>query len=126
MEVVALPTSLGPMQPELAPELFHRAGWVYEEKYDGWRIVAYKDGDQIRLMSRPGVDHASRFPEVTAAIAGLVAPELILDGEICVFDEQLVSQIHLLNRPDPTVNSTWPVASDCLTTARHLRIRKAR
>jgi ATP-dependent DNA ligase len=31
------------MQPELAPEPFHRPGWVYEEKYDGWRIVAYKD-----------------------------------------------------------------------------------
>jgi ATP-dependent DNA ligase len=37
---VALPTSLRPMQPELAPEPFHRPGWVYEEKYDGWRIVA--------------------------------------------------------------------------------------
>ena len=31
------------MQPELASEPFHLPGWVYEEKYDGWRIVAYKD-----------------------------------------------------------------------------------
>src|SRR5262245_57581513 len=75
-----LPNSLVPMQPELAPEPFHRPGWVYEEKYDGWRIMAYKDGDSVRLMSRTGVDHAARFPEITAAIAGLVAPQLILDA----------------------------------------------
>jgi ATP-dependent DNA ligase len=108
------------MQPELAPEPFHRPGWVYEEKYDGRRIVAFKDGDSVRLVSRTGVDHAGRFPEITAAIAGLVAPELILDGEVCVFDEQLVSQIHLLNRPDPRVTSTPPVymAFDCFARAR--------
>src|SRR5262245_29575277 len=111
-----LPISLVPMQPELDPEPFHRPGWVYEEKYDGWRIVAFKDGQQVRLISRTGVDHAARFPEITAAVAGLVAPELVLDGEVCVFDDQLVSQIHLLNRPDPIVTSTLPVymVFDCL------------
>ena len=33
-----------PMAPTLVREAFHRDGWVYEEKVDGWRIVAYKDG----------------------------------------------------------------------------------
>ena len=33
---------------------FHRQGWVYEEKVDGWRIVAYKRGEQVRLMGRRG------------------------------------------------------------------------
>jgi len=89
------------MQPELAPEPFHRPGWVYEEKYDGWRMGAYKDGSSVRLISRTGTDHTARFPDITAAIAGLVAPQLILDGEVCVFDDQLVSQIHLRGRDDP-------------------------
>jgi bifunctional non-homologous end joining protein LigD len=100
----------------LAREPFHRRSWIYEEKYDGWRIVAFKNGDSVRLMSRTGVDHASRFPEIAAAIAGLLAPTLIIDGEVCVFDDQLVSQFHLLNRPDPSVTSTPPVymVFDCL------------
>ena len=46
---------------------FHRDGWVYEEKYDAWRIVAFKDGQRVRLVSRTGRDHAKRFPEVAAA-----------------------------------------------------------
>jgi bifunctional non-homologous end joining protein LigD len=49
------------MQPPLAHEPFHRAGWVYEEKVDGWRIVAYKNGAHVRLVSRNGVDHTRRF-----------------------------------------------------------------
>ena len=88
------------MQPELASEPFHRDGWVYEEKYDGWRLVAYRDGSRVRLVSRSGVDHTARFPEIAAAVAGLLAPQLVLDGEVCVFDDQLVSQFHLLGWSD--------------------------
>jgi ATP-dependent DNA ligase len=47
------------MVPTLVREPFHRDGWVYEEKVDGWRIVAYKDGDRVRLLSRHGVDHTN-------------------------------------------------------------------
>jgi len=31
---------------------FHRPGWIYEEKYDGWRMLAFKDGPRVRLISR--------------------------------------------------------------------------
>jgi hypothetical protein len=37
-----------PMAPTLIREPFHRDGWVYEEKVDGWRMLAYKDGDRVR------------------------------------------------------------------------------
>jgi ATP-dependent DNA ligase len=50
------------MQPTLVAQPVHRDGWVYEEKYDGWRMVAYKAGDTVQLVSRPGRDHAKRFP----------------------------------------------------------------
>jgi ATP-dependent DNA ligase len=39
---------------------FYRDGWVYEEKYDGWRMVAFKDGTVVRLVSRAGA--AARLP----------------------------------------------------------------
>jgi bifunctional non-homologous end joining protein LigD len=54
---------------------------------DGYRMLAYKDGDQVRLISRQGKDFTKRFPELVAAIRGL---RLILDGEVAVYDEQLV------------------------------------
>jgi bifunctional non-homologous end joining protein LigD len=49
------------MAPTLFRAPFHRAGWVYEEKVDSWRMLAYKDGQCVRLISRNGVDHARRF-----------------------------------------------------------------
>ena len=104
------------MASTLVRETFHRPGWVYEEKYDGWRMLAFKDGSRARLISRQGVDHTARFRELAAAVSQLRAPELVLDGEVCVFDEDLVSQFHLLGRPDPAVIATPPVlmAFDCL------------
>jgi hypothetical protein len=57
------------MQPTLVAKPFHRAGWTYEEKYDGWRMAAYKREDQVQLISRPGRDHTRRFPALVAATA---------------------------------------------------------
>jgi len=49
------------MIPTLVREPFHRPGWIYEEKVDGWRMLAYRDGKKVRLVSRTGVDHTKRF-----------------------------------------------------------------
>jgi ATP-dependent DNA ligase len=43
---------------------FHRDGWVYKEKVDGWRMLAYKDGRRVRLVSR-----RVRFSDILAAVA---------------------------------------------------------
>jgi len=42
------------MSPTLVREPFHRDGWVYEEKIDGWLMLAYKDGASVRMVSRNG------------------------------------------------------------------------
>jgi bifunctional non-homologous end joining protein LigD len=55
------------MAPTLVREPFHRDGWVYEEKVDGYRMLAYKDGARIRLVSRNGRDHTRRFAGIAAA-----------------------------------------------------------
>jgi hypothetical protein len=100
---------------------FHRPGWIYEEKVDGWRMLAYKDGEHVRLVSRHGVDHTARFPELAAAIGKLRPGRLVLDGEIAVFDEKLVSQFHLLNDPTPDVLATPPIFTAGCPAASHAR-----
>jgi bifunctional non-homologous end joining protein LigD len=50
----------------MAREPFHRDGWVYEEKVDGWRMLAYKDGERVRLVSRNGRDRTRRFPDLAS------------------------------------------------------------
>jgi bifunctional non-homologous end joining protein LigD len=60
-----------PMAPTLVREPFHRDGWVYEEKVDGWRIITYKDGNRVQLVSRNTVDHSKRFPDIPAAVMKL-------------------------------------------------------
>ena len=85
------------MLATLVAEAFHRHGWVYEEKLDGWRIVADQEGPRVWLVSRTGRDHAGRFPAVAEAIRRLPAATLILDDEIARFDENLVSRFHLLH-----------------------------
>jgi bifunctional non-homologous end joining protein LigD len=121
-----------PMAPTLIAQPFHRAGWVYEEKYDGWRMVAYKREGQVRLISRPGHDHTRRFPALVAALAALGTSTLILDGEVCIFDERLVSRFEWLRHGKPPGVATPPVfmAFDCLYAAgrdlRELELRARR
>jgi ATP-dependent DNA ligase len=43
--------------------------------------IAYKDSSRVRVVSRTDVDHAARFPGIAAAVAGLLVPQLVLDGE---------------------------------------------
>ena len=108
------PMPLPPMLPSPAPP-FHRPGWIYEEKYDGWRCLAYKRGGLVRLLSRNGIDYTSRFRALAAAIALLPASTLLLDGEVTAFDEHLLSRRAFLH-PDPHVLVTPPIyiAFDCV------------
>ena len=76
-----IPDAVVPMQQTLVREPFHRPGWI-EEKYDGWRVLAFKDGECVRLVSRNGVDHTDRFDDIAAAIKRLPAERLVLDAEI--------------------------------------------
>jgi bifunctional non-homologous end joining protein LigD len=97
------------MAPTLVRAPFHRDGWVYEEKVDGWRILAYKDGSRVRLVSRNGRDHTRRFRDIAAAVAKLSARSLVLDGEVAIYDQQLRSRFEWLREPDPDAIATPPM-----------------
>jgi bifunctional non-homologous end joining protein LigD len=62
--------------------------YVYELKYDGYRILAFKSGKAVRLVSRRGQDWTSEFRPVADAVANLGPRELVLDGEVVALDER--------------------------------------
>jgi bifunctional non-homologous end joining protein LigD len=86
------------MLATLAPEPFDKPGWIYEEKYDGDRFLAYKEGNRVRLVSRNGKDRTDSFPRIAAAIQLLQPATLLLDGEVVVFDRKGVSRFQLLQQ----------------------------
>src|SRR5262245_51817064 len=125
---------LYPDGPTQVREPFHRDGWVYEEKVDGWRMLAYKDGGRVKLVSRNGRDHTRRFRDIAAAVAKLSGRTLVLDGEVAIFDQKFRSRFEWLREPDPDAIATPPmyIAFDVLyrngreLTGRRLRERRAR
>jgi len=86
------------MLATLVPRPFHKPNWVYEEKYDGIRILAYKEGNKLSLITRNDVNRVSDFPNLAAAIRHLKSSTLLLDGEVVVFDQENVSRFQLCNR----------------------------
>lgn len=71
------------------------AGWLYEIKFDGYRVLA-STGSTARLKSRGGIDATGWFPEVVAAIADMPGGT-VLDGEVCVLDEMGRSDFNRLH-----------------------------
>src|SRR5438477_10876677 len=58
--------------------------WEYEPKWDGFRTLVYRDGDDVALMSRGGRPMTRYFPELLPAFRGLAQSRLVLDGEVIV------------------------------------------
>jgi len=78
--MTAFPEWLVPMAATLTQERFSGPEWVFERKYDGIRLLAYKKGDDVQLFSR---NHLPQdLPAIQHAIERLPHDELILDGEI--------------------------------------------
>src|SRR6202521_461712 len=75
------------MHPTLHPAPFTAAGWVFENKFDGFRALARKSGDKAELISRRGRLLARAFPEVIQAIA-MLPHDAVLDAELVVSDER--------------------------------------
>ncbi len=75
------------MLAETREEPFSRKGWIYEIKYDGYRILAGRDGGDAKLLTRNANDATGTFPEVTRAVRALPYEGLVLDGEAVCLDD---------------------------------------
>ena len=97
---MALPLSrtYAPMEAQLVNELPTGSGWQYEPKWDGFRCLAFRDGDRIDLRSKAGKPLARYFPDVVATLKALKAKRFVLDGEIVVPHDGSLSFDELLAR----------------------------
>lgn len=79
---------LPPVQPMLAKAqaaVPDEAGvWSYEPKWDGFRALVFRDGDEVVLQSRNGKELGRYFPELVASLGEQLAPRCVLDGEVVV------------------------------------------
>ena len=81
-----LPLTLEPMEAEPVDELPDGEGWQFEPKYDGFRCLVFRDGDEVHLQSRRQKPLNRYFPEVVAAVATWPGPRFVLDGELLIPD----------------------------------------
>ena len=75
-----IPEWLEPMAATLTQGRFAGPDWIVERKFDGIRLLAYKEGDDVRLYSRNRLPQ--HLPEIARAVRALPAADLILDGEL--------------------------------------------
>ena len=84
----AMPRDLKPMLAESAAAGASDPKWRYEPKLDGYRVIAYVEGSEVKLSSRRGLDLTALFPEIVAELAAQAIEQMIVDGEIVALDEQ--------------------------------------
>jgi len=77
---------------------FSKAGWLFELKLDGYRILASRESGEARLLTRNGHDASHTFPEVARAVAALPFSHVVLDGEVVALDAAGHPSFQLLQR----------------------------
>jgi bifunctional non-homologous end joining protein LigD len=74
------------------------ADWLHEIKFDGYRLLLFKSGEQVRIMTRNGHDWTNRLPALAADVARLKPHTVVLDGELVAQREDGVSSFALLQQ----------------------------
>jgi ATP-dependent DNA ligase len=108
------------MEAKLAKTIPVGPEWEYEPKWDGFRCLAFRDGDEVELQSKSGQPLTRYFPEVVAALRKLGAKKFILDGELIVpaFDDLLqrihpaASRVERLSREHPATYVLFDFPAD--------------
>ena len=92
----SLPNFIEPCLPRRADKPPAGRDWIHEIKHDGFRIMARRVGERVRLYTRNGYDFADRFPQIVEAILNLPIQSCFIDGEAIVVDARGLSTFELL------------------------------
>ncbi|GAC1443999.1 MAG: ATP-dependent DNA ligase [Vulcanimicrobiaceae bacterium] len=121
----ALPLDFAPMEARVVAAIPRDAGWQYEPKWDGFRALVFRDGDDVRVQSKSGKPLERYFPEVVASVRALRAARFVLDGELVIdtggatsFDDLLArihpaaSRVEKLSRERPATYLVFDLLAD--------------
>jgi bifunctional non-homologous end joining protein LigD len=92
------PARVGLQLARLVPQAPAGSDWLHEVKYDGYRVLLWRNGNAIRITSRGDQDWSARLPGVTGAVRRLPCRRCILDGELVALDAQGRSDFGRLQR----------------------------
>ena len=81
-----LPAEQAPQLASVAEEPPEGAGWINEIKFDGYRLLCWKDKSKVRVMTRNGLEWTDRLPAVAHAVGQLTVSAALLDGELVALD----------------------------------------
>jgi len=104
--------STAPMEARSESTLPTGPGWWFEPKWDGFRCLAFKDGNQVTLTAKSGKPLGRYFPEVVEHIAGLKAERFLVDGELLIQTPQGFSFEALQLRLHPAESRIRRLARD--------------
>lgn len=111
-----VPIDYAPMEAETAREIPTGPEWEYEPKWDGFRCLAFRDGERIDIRSKSGQPLARYFPEIVEALLELRAGKLVLDAELIVARERTLHFDELLQRIHPAESRIRKLAKETPAT----------
>jgi DNA ligase D-like protein (predicted ligase) len=97
------PDWTGPMLATLSKEHFSKEGWIFERKFDGERCLVFKNGGNVRLISRNKKEKNHQYPEIAEAFNDQ-KHDFVVDGEIVAFDGNVTS----FSKLQPRMHSKKP------------------
>jgi ATP-dependent DNA ligase len=110
MELPVMPP-VAPMLAKLAREIPRGEGFRYEPKWDGFRCIVFRDGDEVELGSRNERPLTRYFPEVIAQVLEQFPPRCVVDGEIVIVGRSGLDFDALLQRIHPAASRVTLLAS---------------
>ena len=99
------------MEARSVDEIPGDGGWQYEPKWDGFRCIAFRGGDDVYLQSKAGQPLARYFPDVVEALAALKAKQFVLDGELVIPIDGALSFDELQLRLHPAASRVQKLAA---------------
>jgi ATP-dependent DNA ligase len=109
--VKALKPPLPPMEAKSVDEIPIGEEWQYEPKWDGFRCIAFREGDDVYLQSKAGQPLARYFPDVVAALTALKAKRFVIDGELVIPIDGALSFDELQLRLHPAASRVQKLAA---------------
>ncbi|MGZ3503814.1 MAG: ATP-dependent DNA ligase [Vulcanimicrobiaceae bacterium] len=116
LKPLALVSPIPPMEARPVATLPSGDGWQYEPKWDGFRCIAFRDGDDVELQSKSGKPLTRYFPEAVAAFRSLASERFVVDGELVIVSGGASDFDALLQRIHPAASRVKRLAQEMPAT----------